>query len=126
MPLKGLSGDVVRPVGTITLSVLAGKASKAATIMVDFLIVKALSSYNAILGHPNLNNRKAITSTYHLKMKLSTTVGVGKVWGEQVLAQECYVQEFKIRGGDIRMTKGPTYGEEPPPPPLPVFIDKGE
>lgn len=34
------------------------------------------------------------------------------------------MQEHKIRREDDRMTKGPTYGEEPPP--LPVFIDKGE
>lgn len=72
------------------MSVLAASALYVASIMVDPMVVKALS-YNAIIGRPTLHNLKTITSTYHLKMKFLTTQGVGEIRGDQVLAQECYV-----------------------------------
>lgn len=76
MPLKGFSGDMVRPV---TLFVLAGKAPYTTSNMTHFIVVKAPSSYNAILGRPTLNNLRVVTSTYHMKMKFPTPLG------------ECYV-----------------------------------
>ncbi|KAF5465239.1 hypothetical protein F2P56_015264 [Juglans regia] len=91
MPLKGFSEEMVLPVGTITLSVSAGSAPCMASVMVEFLVVNAPLSYNAIIGKPTLNSLRAMTSTYHLKMKFSTPLGVGKIRGEQVLAHECYV-----------------------------------
>lgn len=94
MPSKGFTGDVVKPVGTITLSVLAGKAPKTTMMVVDFLVVNAPTSYNAILRQPTLNGLKAVMSTYHLKMKFMVTVGIGEVQGNQVLVHECYVQEL--------------------------------
>ncbi|XP_041001256.1 uncharacterized protein LOC121246989 [Juglans microcarpa x Juglans regia] len=90
MPLKGFTGDVVHPASVITLSILVGMAPKTATTMIDFLVVKAPSSYNAILGHLTLNSLKALTSTFHPKVKFPTDSGVGEIRGEQVLAQECY------------------------------------
>lgn len=82
MLLKGFLRDVVQPIEMITLSVLAGKASNTAAMMTDFLVVKASLLYNAIRGRPTLDNLKAVTLTYHLKMKSSTDVG--EVWGGQV------------------------------------------
>lgn len=92
MSLKRFTRDVVWPVDTITFSVLATKARNTATTMIDFLVVKAPSSYNTILGRLTLNRLRAVMSTYDLKMKFLTTVGVGEVQGEQVLTQECCVQ----------------------------------
>lgn len=59
--------------------------------MTDFPVVKALSSYDTILGWPIHNSLRVVTSTYHLKMKFQITAGVGQVQAKQVLAQECYV-----------------------------------
>lgn len=74
--------------GAITLYVLAMKASRTLAIMIDFLVVKTPSSYNVILGCPTLNNLRAVTSTYHLKMKFPTRLEVRKVHNEQVLARK--------------------------------------
>lgn len=60
-----------------------------------FLGGQGPSSYNAILGHPTLNSLRPVTSTYHLKMKFPTNLGVGKVRDEQVIALECYAQELR-------------------------------
>ncbi|KAG6731113.1 hypothetical protein I3842_01G113900 [Carya illinoinensis] len=99
MPLKGFSGEMVQPVGTIALSILVGNPPHAASIMVDFLIVRAFSSYNAIIGQPTLNKLKAIAFTYHLKVKFPTAQVMGKLRGEQTSARECYAQELKPTAG---------------------------
>ncbi|KAG6686591.1 hypothetical protein I3842_11G028100 [Carya illinoinensis] len=95
VPLKGFTGDVVQPMGVIPLSVLSGKAPRTQVTMADFLVVKALSSYNAIVGRPTLNNLRVVTSTYHFKMKFPTNLGVGEIRGEQVLARECYARKLR-------------------------------
>ncbi|XP_042944676.1 uncharacterized protein LOC122278563 [Carya illinoinensis] len=76
-PLKGFSGDTVQPIGAITLPVTAGTGSLTATTMTHFLVVKAPSSYNAILGRLTLNHLKAVTSTYHLNMHFLADSSVG-------------------------------------------------
>ena len=63
---------------------------------VTFLIVDCSSAYNSILGRPNLNSWKAITSTYHLIIKFSTEYGVGEVRGDQVAACECYIAMLEM------------------------------
>ncbi|GFY90756.1 hypothetical protein Acr_07g0009530 [Actinidia rufa] len=44
------------------------------TIWQDFIVVDCPSPYNAILGQPTLGGVKAITSTYHLKLKFPTSM----------------------------------------------------
>ena len=56
----------------------------------DFLVIKAPSTYNAILDRPGLNALRAVVSTYHLKLKFPTGQGVGEVKGDQALARHCY------------------------------------
>lgn len=73
--------------------------------MADFIVVKALSSYNTILGRPTLNSLKAMMSIYHLKMKFPNAMGVEEVRGEQVLARECYMQELKSAEGGIHVVE---------------------
>ncbi|KAF5462765.1 hypothetical protein F2P56_018746 [Juglans regia] len=117
MPLKGFIGDVIQPVGAITLSVLAEKAPRQLKgYNVNFQVVNALSSYNTILGRPTLNNLKVIMSTYHLKMKFPTSVGVGEIKGEQVLTRDCYAQELKTDENDVRTLKELTFVPKPPLP----------
>ncbi|XP_041007925.1 uncharacterized protein LOC121252386 [Juglans microcarpa x Juglans regia] len=114
MPLKGFTCDIVQPMRAITLSVLAGKSPRTSATMVDFLGVKAPSSYNAILGRPTLNNLRVVTSTYHLKMKLSTDLGVGEVRGGQVLARKCYAQELRHEIKDVKMIGEAKEAARPP------------
>lgn len=79
---------------------------KMAVTMVDFLVVKAHSSYNAILGCPTLNHLRVVTSTYHLKMNFPTPVGVGKIRSEQKLVRECYAREMKLEAIKVRALEG--------------------
>ena len=76
--------------GIITLTVIAGTHLVYVTKEIDFLIFDCPLTYNIILGRPALNRLRAVTSTYHLKVKFPIAHGVGKIKGDQVLARECY------------------------------------
>lgn len=54
-PLKGFSGDAVQRISAIVLLVTVRFRAWTTTTMIDFLVVKAPSTYNVILGRPTLN-----------------------------------------------------------------------
>ena len=84
-PFVGFGGTKVYPLSLVTLPVTIGDYPQQIIKDVTFLVVDCSSAYNAIIGWPTLNSWKAITSTYHLMIKLSTEYGVGELWGDQVL-----------------------------------------
>ncbi|GFZ16176.1 hypothetical protein Acr_25g0005850 [Actinidia rufa] len=67
-----------------------------APVAQDFIVVDCPSPYNAILGRPTLGGIKAITSTYHLKMKFPTLTGIGEVKGDQKVARQCFISAMKV------------------------------
>ncbi|XP_073066041.1 uncharacterized protein [Primulina eburnea] len=81
--------------------------------MVKFLVVKAPSAYNVILGRPSLNLFRAIASTYHMKLKFPTSDGAGEAVGDSRLARECHafilqdaVETRRRQGPGIDSIKG--------------------
>ena len=60
--------------------------------------MRAPSAYNAILDRPDLNALRAVVSTYHLKLKFSTSQGIGEVRGDQDLARHCYNIALQRKG----------------------------
>ncbi|XP_057976097.1 uncharacterized protein LOC131163521 [Malania oleifera] len=94
-PLVGFGRDTVHPLGTITLPVTIGTTPQQVTMLTEFLVVDRPSVYNVILGHPFLNAVRAVTSTYHLKVKFLTPQGIGFAKGDQAAAQSCYVMALK-------------------------------
>jgi hypothetical protein len=103
-PLVGFMGEQVQPIGLISLPITVGTTPKQATIMVDFLVVNRPFAYNAIINHPALNQLKAATSTYHLKMKFSMLEGVGEVKGDQSMTRRCYNTSLKAPSGSTLLT----------------------
>ena len=89
-PLVSFTGDRIVPRGIVTLFVIVGTYPTQVTKEIDFLIVDCPSTYNIILGRLALNILKAMTSTYHLKVKFPTAHDVGEIREDQVLAKECY------------------------------------
>ncbi|XP_077228536.1 uncharacterized protein LOC143861501 [Tasmannia lanceolata] len=93
--LFGFSGEIVKVEGQIELPVLVGVPPHQAFVMVNFLVVRATSAYNAILGRPGQNLLRAIASAYHQKMKFITPNGVGEVKWDQPQSRECYVTALR-------------------------------
>ncbi|KAK2998191.1 hypothetical protein RJ639_023764 [Escallonia herrerae] len=96
-PLYGFSNHSVAAEGIITLPVAIGTPPAQANFMLDFVVVKVPSAYNAILGRPALNRLQAVVSTYHLKMKFPTEHGIGEVKGDQTTARQCYVTSCRSK-----------------------------
>ncbi|GFY89059.1 hypothetical protein Acr_06g0009990 [Actinidia rufa] len=89
-PLTGFGGNTTHPLGWINLPITLGTEPHQTTVWQDFIVVDCPSPYNAILGRPTLGGIKAITSTYHLKLKFSTSTGIGEIKGDQKkFAPEC-------------------------------------
>ncbi|KAK3007885.1 hypothetical protein RJ639_013715 [Escallonia herrerae] len=96
-PLYGFSNHPVVAEGIIALPVAIGTPPAQANLMLDFVVVKVPSTYNAILGRPALNRLQAVVSTYHLKMKFPTEHGIGEVKGDQTTARQCYVTSCRSK-----------------------------
>ncbi|KAK3041515.1 hypothetical protein RJ639_000134 [Escallonia herrerae] len=96
-PLYGFSNHPVAAKGIIALPVAIGTPPAQANFMLDFVVVKVPSAYNAILGRPALNQLQAVVSTYHLKMKFPTEHGIGEVKGDQNTARQCYVTSCRSK-----------------------------
>ncbi|XP_027150254.1 uncharacterized protein LOC113750488 [Coffea eugenioides] len=90
-PLVGFGGHVVHPEGMVALTVTVGRHPRCRTIPVNFVVVKADSPYNLLLGRPTLNALRAVYSTYHLSFKFPTPAGVAEVSRDVCAARECYL-----------------------------------
>ncbi|GAV82034.1 hypothetical protein CFOL_v3_25487 [Cephalotus follicularis] len=99
-PLVSFAGEMVHPMGSIDLSVVAGTAPRQTQVQMTFLVVDTPSPYNAIIGRPGLNLMGAIVSTRHLLMKFPTMFGVGKARGDQQVARQCYKTVVRDHGKD--------------------------
>ncbi|KAK3010023.1 hypothetical protein RJ639_010986 [Escallonia herrerae] len=95
--LYGFSNHPVAAEGIIALPVAIGTPPEQANFMLDFVVVKVPSAYNAILGRPALNQLQAVVSTYHLKMKFPTKHMIGEVKGDQTTARQCYVTSCRSK-----------------------------
>ncbi|KAK3017875.1 hypothetical protein RJ639_004171 [Escallonia herrerae] len=80
-----------------------GALPTQAKLMLDFVVVRVPSAYNAILGRTALNQLRAVVSTYHMKMKFPTENGVGEVKGDQVVARQCYMASCRNRANETLM-----------------------
>jgi len=96
--LVGFAGDTVEVRGYTDLrtTFLDGEAAK--TITVRYIVVRAPSSYNILLGRSSLNRFEAVVLTSHLKVKFPTDTGrVATLRIDQTVARKCYENSLKVR-----------------------------
>ncbi|XP_074288458.1 uncharacterized protein LOC141613613 [Silene latifolia] len=89
--LEGFSGETKSTLGEIHLPTYVEGVSS----FEKFGVLYCLSSYNAILGMPWINNVKAVLSTYHQCIKVPVDWGIATIKGEHKAAQECYTTALK-------------------------------
>ncbi|KAL8088405.1 hypothetical protein AgCh_038254 [Apium graveolens] len=96
MPIYGFAGVEYPVEGIIKLPTTIGQEPRQATQMLNFVVVKASSTYNAIMGRTGIHAFKAVPSSYHSVMKWS--------WG-QVLP----IEDLDIRENDEKRGKPAEY-----------------
>ncbi|CAL2232154.1 unnamed protein product [Prunus armeniaca] len=94
-PLLSLSGDLVQPVGSVSLPIAFGVAHRKTMIYDKFLIIYCPTAYNVIVGRTALTGIKAHKSPHMLLMKFPTCNGTGGIRGDQLSAQTCYATALK-------------------------------
>uniref|UniRef100_A0A2N9H259 RNase H type-1 domain-containing protein n=1 Tax=Fagus sylvatica TaxID=28930 RepID=A0A2N9H259_FAGSY len=108
-PVFGFSGESVVPQGKTTFLVLAGLIN----LQTKFIVVKALSLYNAIIRRDWLHKMRAIPSTLHQKQRFPTRDGIMECYaleeGEIVAEKEPEKCIIKFQIGNPKMPEvGPT------------------
>ena len=66
--------------------------------MLNFLVIKDVTSYNSIFGRTGINAFQAVASTYHLKIKFPTKNGIRLGKGDQKLDRSCYIAALRADG----------------------------
>ncbi|XP_074375108.1 uncharacterized protein LOC141716827 [Apium graveolens] len=97
-PIYGFNHVECKIEGAIQLPVTIGEEPREATQMLNFLVVKTASTYNAIMGRTGIHAFKVVLSTYHMVLKFPTKNGVGEARGDQKMAHSCYVAALRPDG----------------------------
>ncbi|MQM04233.1 hypothetical protein Taro_037032, partial [Colocasia esculenta] len=80
-------------------------------LVMNFILVKGLTAYNAIFDQGLRSWMKAVPSTFHQKMKFPTRNGVGEMQSDQTMTRKCYVISTKFTKPEIE-TRGKEVTEE--------------
>ncbi|XP_074352147.1 uncharacterized protein LOC141691314 [Apium graveolens] len=94
-PAYGFNQVEYQVEGAIQLPVTIGEEPRKATQMLNFQVVKAASTYNAIMGITGIHAFKAVPSTYHMVLKFPTGNDVREAKGDQKMAHSCYVATLR-------------------------------
>ncbi|GJZ25065.1 reverse transcriptase domain-containing protein [Tanacetum coccineum] len=68
-PLIGFSGEIIWPLGQISLLVKFGDAEHSTSAFMNFMVVRSASPYNRIIGRPGIRKIQAVPSTAHGMLK---------------------------------------------------------
>ncbi|GMN29812.1 hypothetical protein TIFTF001_041366 [Ficus carica] len=91
--LTGFNEESTTDIGKIKLHVFAAGENK----MTSFLVLDCPSAYNIILGRQWIHAIKAVSSTYHQRIKFPTKRGIREIKGSQEVAQTCYLHSMKLK-----------------------------
>ncbi|XP_074321893.1 uncharacterized protein LOC141659058 [Apium graveolens] len=94
-PIYGFNHVECKFEGVIQLLVTMGEEPREATQM---WVVKAASTYNAIMGKIGIHAFKVMPSTYHMVLKFPTRNCVREAKGDQKMTFNCYVATLRPDG----------------------------
>ncbi|XP_074336658.1 uncharacterized protein LOC141673821 [Apium graveolens] len=101
-PIYDFTGVECQIEGIIKVPLTMGQEPRKTTQMLNFMVVKVGSTYNAIMGMKGIHAFKAVLSSYHSVIKFPTRDGIGKEIGDQKMAKSCYVASLRADGAGER------------------------
>jgi hypothetical protein len=90
-PLVGFSGESVRPMGQIAMTV----HTRPISLDTEFLVIDVPSLYTAIMGRRWLHRLKAVPSSLHQKLCFPIDFSVMEIKGDQVASKQCIMAAIK-------------------------------
>jgi hypothetical protein len=90
-PLVGFSGESIRPMGQITMTIHRGPIS----LDTEFLVIDVPSPYTAIMGRRWLHRLKVVPSSLHQKLRFPTDFGIMEIKGDQVASKQYIMTAIK-------------------------------
>ncbi|GJT49198.1 reverse transcriptase domain-containing protein [Tanacetum coccineum] len=88
-PLVGFSGEIIWPLGQISLLVKIGDEEHSTSAWMNFMVVRSPSPYNGIIGRPGVRKIRAIPSTAHGMLKFPVTGGIVTLRSSKIIPLEC-------------------------------------
>ncbi|GJT39250.1 reverse transcriptase domain-containing protein [Tanacetum coccineum] len=87
--LVGFSGEIIWPLGQVSLLVKIGDEEHSTSAWMNFMVVRSHSPYNGIIGRPGVRRIKAIPSTAHEMLKFPVTGGTVTLRSSRIIPLEC-------------------------------------
>nr|GEX32347.1 reverse transcriptase domain-containing protein [Tanacetum cinerariifolium] len=89
-PLVGFSGEIIWPLGQISLLVKIGDEEHSTTAWMNFMVVRSPSPYNGIIRSPRVRKIRAIPSTVAIHPEYpEQTVAIGSTLTEEGRKELC-------------------------------------
>ncbi|GKC00308.1 hypothetical protein Tco_0986444 [Tanacetum coccineum] len=88
-PLLGFSGEISWPLRQISLMVTLGDKEHSASALMNFMVVRSPSPYNAIIGRSGLRKIQAVPSTAHGMLKFPMEGGISSIRNTTIIQAEC-------------------------------------
>ncbi|GJR72175.1 hypothetical protein Tco_0084540 [Tanacetum coccineum] len=88
-PLIGFSGEIIWPLGQLSLLVKIEDEEHSTSAWMNFVVVRSSSPYNGIIGRPGVRKIQAVPSTAHGMIKFHVTGGVLTLKSSKIIPIEC-------------------------------------
>ncbi|GJR52815.1 hypothetical protein Tco_1403336 [Tanacetum coccineum] len=88
-PLVGFSGEIIWPLGQISLLIKIGDEEHSTSAWMNFMVVRSPSSYNEIIGRPGVRRIQAVPSTAHGMLKFQVTGGTVTLLSNRIILLKC-------------------------------------
>ncbi|GJY50796.1 reverse transcriptase domain-containing protein [Tanacetum coccineum] len=88
-PLIGFSGEIIWPLGQISLLVKIRDEEHSTSAWMNFVIVRSLSPYNECIGRPGVRKIQVVPSTVHKMLKFPVAGGILTLKSSKIIPIEC-------------------------------------
>nr|GEU93325.1 reverse transcriptase domain-containing protein [Tanacetum cinerariifolium] len=89
MSLVGFSGEIIWPLGKISLLVKIGDKEHSMSAWMNFMVVRSPSPYNGRIGRPGVRRIQAVPSTAHKMLKFPVAGETVTLRSSRIIPLEC-------------------------------------